>query len=253
MKKKPVIGDKNLPESRQINVNPPRTRHTRNIPTGSVPDIKWTFSFQYFGQAHLFGLDQTDANWLAGFLERLRDLSGKSINEVARPGALHKALRYHKIDWNHRNTPVDRQHFNWLPKAILNNEDEFPFVQFAVSKALGRIVGFWDPDSVFQILVVDRNHNLQPSKKHNWQIRNTFMIESEFDKLRLKIDAIKNRKCEDPNCSIRGELHSIETCMIDLDIFILCLDEAFANRLHEIRSPELSIRDILEHGILANS
>lgn len=251
--KRPIVDDKKLPKAKHINVEAPPQRNTKTIPTGRAPEVKWKFSFQYFNQADLFGLDNTDANWLAGFLEKLRDLSGMSTDEVTRPGRMQEVLRYHRIDWNHKNAPVNRQHFNWVPKTILENEDEFPFVQFAVSKALGRIVGFWEADSVFQILVIDRNHNLQPSKKHNWQIRNTFMIESELDKLKIRIDSIKQRKCADPNCVIKSELHAVDTCAIGTDVFVICLDEGFARTLQEIMTPNLSIRDILEHGILANS
>jgi hypothetical protein len=158
--------------------------------------VNWVFPFQYFNQAEFFGLDGVDANWLAGFLEKLRELSNMSIDEAIQPGRTQGVLRYHKIDWNHKNTPVNRNDFKWVPKQILENEEEFPFVQFAVSTALGRIVGFWDDKFVFQILVIDRKHNIQPSEKHNWQVRNTFIIESELDRLKIQIDSIKRRKCE---------------------------------------------------------
>ncbi len=248
--KKPNVDAKKLQKATHISVEPPPQRRAKIIPTGRAPELRWKFSFEYFDQAELFGLGNADANWIAGFLEKLRDLSGMNTDEVTRPGRTQGVLRYHRIDWNHKNTPVGRQYFNWVPKLILENEDEFPFVQFAVSKALGRVVGFWEADSVFQVLVVDRNHNLQPSKKHNWQTRNTFMTESELDKLKSRIDVIKNRKCSDPKCRIKADLHNIETCVIGTDIFVVCLDEDFARRLHEVISPNLSIRDILESGIL---
>jgi hypothetical protein len=43
-----------------------------------------------------------------------------------------------------KNIPIQRIDFDWIERKILENEDEYPFLQFQVSTALGRVVGFFD-------------------------------------------------------------------------------------------------------------
>lgn len=54
------------------------------------------------------------------------------------------AYRFHPIDWAAKNIPIQRMDFDWIERKILENVDEYPFLQFQVSTALGRVIGFFD-------------------------------------------------------------------------------------------------------------
>ena len=47
-------------------------------------------------------------------------------------------------------------------------------MQFSITKSTGRIVGYFDRDSsIFHIVLLDPEHNIQPAKKTNYQIQPT--------------------------------------------------------------------------------
>ena len=77
-------------------------------------------------------------------LEKLRDLNGESIDAFLADPSKKDYWRYHEISWTQTNIPVSRKDLNWIPKDYLANKAEFPLFQFQISKAVGRVVGFWD-------------------------------------------------------------------------------------------------------------
>ncbi|OAV75258.1 hypothetical protein Barb7_01130 [Bacteroidales bacterium Barb7] len=115
------------------------------------PD-KWVFSFLYFRQIELFGVDECNPEWFVSVFERLKDLSNKTQNFAA--NTMDKQnYRFHPIDWDKKNVPIKRRDLSWIPKEYLDNESEFPLWQFSISKGKGRIVGFLNEDStVFYIV-----------------------------------------------------------------------------------------------------
>lgn len=133
-----------------------------------VGEKKWTFSFQYWKQIEFFGLDKSNPSWFVSLIEKLKDLSGKDVKNFVSTGEQRDAWRYHNINWNQTNIPIQREDLDWLDKDYRENEAEYPIVQFQVSQALGRVVGFWDENSVFNILLLDPLHNIQPSKRYNY-------------------------------------------------------------------------------------
>ncbi|WP_155935026.1 hypothetical protein [Methylobacterium sp. 10] len=169
-------------------------------PQRAVQDQKlWTFSFRYWKQHDLFGLGVVDGSWLASFLEKLHDLSSKPVSYIYSDPAVKVAWRYHSIDWNAKNVPMARSDFSWVDEDYRNNPEEYEFYQFQISMALGRVIGFWDENRVFNILLVDRMHNLQPSNYSDYKIRDCPVVDNKFTELlatmQTRIDLCQSEEC----------------------------------------------------------
>jgi hypothetical protein len=69
-----------------------------------------------------------------------------------------------------QNIPIPKEQIDWLGDYA---SDEYEFVQFHVSKALGRVVGFFDEEQTFQIVLFDPFHNIQPAGDFDYRVRAT--------------------------------------------------------------------------------
>lgn len=175
-----------------------------------------------------------------------------SKDEVLKENAGSEALRCHEIDWSKKNIPIQREDLAWLPNNILTNDKEFPIMQLSISRATGRIIGFFDSDPrIFHIILFDPNHNIQPSKKHNYQIQPTTQGISQYDELLNRLEKIKHivRNCEHDDC----DLHYHISCMDGLhdNIIYMGLDKRLYTEYHEVLQ-KLTLTEILERGILAS-
>lgn len=125
---------------------------------------KITFSFSYFKQIPNFQIGECSKGWHIGLLERLGALGTMTPQEVLEENRGSIALRCHPIDWSAKNIPIQRKDLDWLPKEILDNETDFPIMQFSITKSTGRIVGYFDRDSsIFHIVLLDPEHNINTS------------------------------------------------------------------------------------------
>lgn len=147
------------------------------------------FSFKYFDHSCLhwfFGLGQAVAHWYVSLLDRLKDLErmGYSLEELCSGVGINNndSLRFHLINWDARGIPISKNDLIWVPKKIRENEVEFPFYQLSISTGKGRIVGFCNKN-VFFIVLLDYNHNMQPSDYSNYAVRPTTRGLSEYDDL----------------------------------------------------------------------
>lgn len=187
----------------------PRARSglQNRLTAGRVPDaVKWNFSFQYWNQIEFFGLDRSENSWFVSLLERLRDLSKYTVEDFSRNVQLRDAHRFHAINWEAKNCPIKREDLNWIPPQILENSEDFPLVQVHVSKALGRIVGFFDSDNVFNIVLLDPLHNIQPSKRVEYKVRDCDMVGCQYSSLLYKVSTILDTKCKNGACGYAQEL-----------------------------------------------
>ncbi|MBF4448927.1 hypothetical protein ERJ76_25315 [Vibrio anguillarum] len=75
-------------------------------------------------------------------LEKLRELCGKKVEDFISNEGEKGSWRYHKINWNQKNIPIQRGDLEWVDKVYRDNPDDYPLLQFQVSTALGRVVGF---------------------------------------------------------------------------------------------------------------
>lgn len=148
-------------------------------------DVLWNFSLRYWEQLDLFGLDGKgiDNQWLVSVLERLKQLSSESVERVYRDGAMRDAMRYHPINWQATNIPIAKTDIPGLPRHCIDNP-EFELHQFQISKGKGRVVGFFDENWVFNIVLLDPLHNLQPSKYFSYAVDPCQPLSCEITSLR---------------------------------------------------------------------
>lgn len=113
-------------------------------------------------------------------MDKLTELSKKDIKDFVANGTGKDTWRYHPISWMQENIPVQREDLDWVHKDYLENKEEYPLLQFQISKSLGRVVGFWDEFQIFNIVLLDPLHNIQPSKDYNYRVNYCSPLDSEY-------------------------------------------------------------------------
>ena len=150
---------------------------------------KWTFSFQYWEQRKFFGLkyENVSKEWFISLLESLRSLSSKLIDDVRLDGSAKKAHRFHLIDWN--NCAISKDKFySYIPPDY--KTDETDVLQFQIEKSKGRVIGFFDVKSTFQIVLLDPAHNMQLSKQYGYTTVKTNNLQNSYDNIVAKFASI---------------------------------------------------------------
>jgi hypothetical protein len=226
--------NKSIPPHNQRSSSPKTT-----IPKPKKPPVrnKWRFSFAYWKQVDYFGLDckitKTSGNWFVSLLERLKELSSKTVEEVMVSG---KVWRYHPINWDQKNIPIQKEELTWLPKEVIDAEEQIELYQIQISQALGRIVGFHDDEDIFQIVLLDPEHNIQPSKDYDFEVNPTKELLTPYQRLKDKIFYLKKEKenqCSADNCSIELNLNFLldESPMQGRALY---LDDMLLNEIEQI-------------------
>lgn len=176
-------------------------------------EINWIFSFKYFRQIENFGFDQsnTKISWFSSLLERLGDLSNRKVSDFLKDGASQSSsgYRFHEINWTQKNIPIQREQLDWLPNNYLKNEQEFPIVQFQISKANGRVVGFFDENWFFNVLLLDPLHNIQPSKSHGYKVDYCSPLPTDYYMACQTIEKISSQECSDDRCGYKEVVANI--------------------------------------------
>lgn len=161
----------------------------------------FTFSFRYFDQQRFFGFKEGSAEWFATVLERLKDLSGKTRTLLEDKKEKFN-YRLHPINWDQPNCPITIDDIQSLPKNIkdaLKSKQEFYVWQFQLSKGKGRVIGFFNNDStIFYVLLLDKDHNLQPSKDFDYNVNENEIAMTPYEEINSKIIEWSNlqHKCE---------------------------------------------------------
>ncbi|OFW87419.1 MAG: hypothetical protein A3J37_04665 [Alphaproteobacteria bacterium RIFCSPHIGHO2_12_FULL_45_9] len=207
----------------------------------TTPPIKlWTFSFRFWNQIEYFGVGGENKSWFISLLNRLTDMSKLQL-EVLKDDGLKDGIRFHEINWDQKNIPLQRDQFDWIPKEYLNNPDDFPFCQFHVSKALGRIVGFFDESQVFNIILLDPRHNIQPCRSFSYAVNSTHIGTCQYSRL---VHTVEKFKCASPTCSKAELLASINNKLDeDRNVIIMNINDDAKQRL----------RTLVDKGILSHS
>jgi hypothetical protein len=152
--------------------------------TGAVPaKRKWRFSLRFWKQARYFGVDQCEKSWFISLLERLSNLSAIDIDDLT-SGAGAAAIRFHPVDWSAKSIPIARKDIDWLGDYA---GEEFDLVQFHLSRAMGRVIGFFDEDLVFNVVLLDPLHNLQPSKDFGYRVRASHIAECQMTRMTVTL------------------------------------------------------------------
>ena len=97
-------------------------------------------------------------------------------------------------------------------------------------------------------MLFDPNHNIQPSKKTNYQIQPTTKGVSQYDDLLNKLEKIKKivKDCPDKSCKLHASIKNIEE--LHDNIVYVGLDEDFYST-YQVILQEHSLQEILEEGI----
>lgn len=162
-----------------LNVSPAR-RGRRLV--DEVVETHLSFSFSFFRQISFFGIREQDNCWFVSLLDRLKDLSGKDSSIMGDKNAK-KAYRIHPINWAQTNIPIKKQDLSWVPKEYLTNE-EIEFLQVEITKSNGRIIGFFnETNEVFNIVLLDPKHNIQPTKNTGYRVDRTSLGLTDYQQL----------------------------------------------------------------------
>ncbi|HID4048526.1 TPA: hypothetical protein ACXE9F_005083 [Pluralibacter gergoviae] len=189
--------------------------------TSSVPEKKWAFSFRFWRQIENFGFDRTEASWFVSLMEKLSELSQKDVKGFITNGADRDAWRYHPIKWNQKNIPIKRKDLSWVDSDYLDNNEEYPLLQFQISQALGRVVGFWDEQQIFNIVLLDPLHNIQPTKSFNYRVDYCAPLETPYSLLLSRVDDIKRTcRCNDPGCNFKKRIDQFEEIPVTTNTLI---------------------------------
>lgn len=222
------------------------------IPNDFFKKSSWVFSFEHFKQIDLFGLGEANTNWFISLLDILKELSKIKIEDFEKNRKLRDGYRYHEIDWEAYKIPIARKDIDWVRKEVIENEEDFPFFQFHVSKALGRVVGFWDIEELnkFQIVLLDFKHNLQPSEYNDYQIDDTTELKCEYRSLLADIDKIKKSKCKNENCAILKEINKIPSKLNRGNFVCFLIEDEYYEDFKE-KTKDKSLKELVELGLLA--
>lgn len=232
------------------------TRRSRE----ALEDWRWRFSFRFWSQIEYFGLDSSDISnrWFVSVLERLKVLSAEPIDRVHREPEMRAAMRFHRIDWHTKGIPITKADLPDLPLHY-RDDPEYDLYQFQISKGTGRVVGFFDENWVFNVVLLDPLHNLQPSKHYDYSVDPCSPLSCEITNLRENIKT-SIAKCEFGECSaaktVSDLAHEYEKRIERFDVLIVKLcDQSVLQMAKELvaKGEAESLAKIFEEGVLVLS
>lgn len=148
---------------RRIVTPAPRSLAPRPVVSaGAIKEDKnWTFSFSHWKQITYFGLSNVPRNWVVDLLDGLKDTAPYLEELIEGNPSLRNTFHFHVVFWSKAKVKLRRSDLEWIPKEILENEDEFPMYQLSLGKGPLRVIGYWTSDSrVFNIVLIDPHHNI---------------------------------------------------------------------------------------------
>jgi hypothetical protein len=207
----------------------------------------WAFSFRFWEQKDFFGLP-TRYQWFVSLLNRLKELSRMPVEEREKPI---DEIRYHEIDWQAKNIPVQRNEFAWIEADYLKNAIEFPFLQFHISKSTGRVIGFWDENAVFNIILLDEMHNMQPSNYVQYRVRDTWAQRCDYTSVLHDVDRVRATQCSAPECPTNVAVRKLPSSTHDHEVLIIPFPEGTIAAAEELirEGKASSMAHIFEHGV----
>lgn len=216
----------------------------------------WSFSFRFWEQLKHFGLDgkEIDNQWMVNVLDRFKELSTQTVDKVILDGGQASADRFHAINWKAKNIPIQRSHITSIPKEY--SGEEYELHQFQVSKGEGRIVGFFDEKWVFNVVLFDPLHNIQPSKYNDYSVRPCFPLDSELTQIQEGIFRCLEH-CETHECKAAAKLKDIaDKSKRHFESFEVLLvkvaNKQLIEDLNQTTANGISVEQILSDGITLN-
>lgn len=248
-KNKPVVGT----VTTSLKPNTGKVLNSNKPVLGELPKkISWYFSFRYFKEIEYFGLHNVKSSWMSSFLNRLENLSSFDVLHFESPQSkqLRKELRYHVINWNAKNIPIQKSALTWLDADVQKNIDEIDFYQFQLSTAMGRVVGYWEKGyKVFYVILVDPLHNIQPSADYDYRIDPCYPGQTELALLHRKVDEALHHGCKVENCKVYNHLKEVYSSVTPSHILIAHIDSEYLEFYKEITST-VSPSEFLKQAII---
>lgn len=217
---------------------------------GAKSDEKCKFSFAHWSQIKNFGLDceRVDITWIVALLDQLKILSDHTIEELTTDRKLGKALRYHPIDWNGSGTTMSKEDaWKLIPEGY--RSDEYEIAQFQITMSKGRIIGFFDHEWVFRIVLLDPMHNMILAKEShhaNYRVRNTADLLTPYQKLENQMLALKARigdVCPEKKCEIEDGIH--DALRVSNENVFICLEDYCDSKVLELLGEKYTSLDDL--------
>jgi hypothetical protein len=211
----------------------------------------WTFSFRYWREIEDFGLLKRP-HWYASVFGRLRELGKIPVAQFLGDREGQEARRYHAIDWTAKNIPIQRAEMVWIAKEYLNNPDDYPLVQFHISRAVGRVIGFWDEKNVFNIVLFDPMHNMQPSRATSYQVTPSPPLNCEYTSLLRDVAVVKDRPCRSDECELRAAISALPTYAQLHEVLVIPFAQGTIKDAENLlkQGKAKSMSDIFERGVM---
>lgn len=193
-----------------------------------------TFSFRYFSQQEYFGFGDQGAPWFANLLERIQDLSNKTI-AILENHREREQYRLHPIDWDAKGCPITIDNLTSVPKQIRDNKKENFFWQFQLSKGTGRVIGFFNENqTVFYIVLLDPKHNAQPSKYFGYSVNDTKIAITEYEKIHMLIEDADNERKKRCKSDYICPFSNIAKKELRSDVFYASIDNDLKDKYAEL-------------------
>jgi len=211
----------------------PRLDHTpskyKKIEIGKTPEKKlWRFSFRFWKQIRYFGLNKSKPTWFVSLLDRLVDYSKEERDAPFKDFRKKEVYRLHEINWQQTGIPISRNDLNWVEKAYLENDADYPFYQLQITQTLGRIIGFFDESDIFNIVLLDPLHNAQPTKSTNYKVDDCSPLPNDFAILLSNTQKIADvHWCKDDECRMRPSVKEIYHSAVEPGVIVMNLLEDF--------------------------
>lgn len=222
-----------------------------------APDKRrWAFSFRYWRQHENFGIGSAEARWFMSLLARMQEMSKLAVEDVMEDFATKEGLRIHDINWAAKNIPISREDIDWVDDVYWKNKAEYPLMQFHISMGLGRVAGFLDENSIFNVVLLDPMHNLQPSKFNGHRIRATTFGECAFTTVVNRVESFA-RKHSDLTNEARAEILRILSEQMQSDgrpILLIPVDRKMSEDIQGLiemsgGAPESFLANLIDEAI----
>jgi len=213
------------------------------------------FSFRFWEQERNFGLDKSTSSWFVAFFERIKQISGELYDDFIKNRRKQRYYGYHQINWNQTNIPIQRNQCTWVDSKYLDNLSEYPFFQMRLGMSFGGLIGFWDEYDVFNVVLLDPLHNIQPSKDYGYKVDLCLPADDDYTILLRKIENL-NRKLNNttdcPDCFLREDLRNLSIHYNEFGVLVVPLGRENYDKILQILSDKDadSIENLLEWGMV---
>lgn len=214
-----------------------------HIPKVNVPAEEYmSFGFKYFEQYDFFGLKDKKNSYFIALLEKLKSFSNFTLTQFQSDSHIRHTNHIHAVNWNAKNIPIKKNDLK-IPDA-----EDTEVICFKINSGGGRCAGFFDENRVFQIVLCDPQHNLQPSKDFGYKVNQTETEKTCFEYAHAHLQEIKNFQCDNQNCLTYTIQQKYE---FEAYSYIYVINPDKALELEQLKNDGMinCIHDVLDYGL----